>query len=145
MANLPNLPLVHKDDIVVYLRAIAKLQTPIIEVSPTFPSEDDNIAYGLYVDDVTVNDRAVNQLGIQNCASMYDATDQFNILYISYQNDPQAPVILNEINNLAANVNFFDGYTSVEFDRDVTIGQRSEIHNYTFTLTRLEFNNAYQS
>jgi hypothetical protein len=140
-----NLPLVDKAKVVTYLRDVAKIQTPIIEVSNTFPSEDDNIAYGLYVDDVTENARSVNQLGVQSCASMYNAEDQFNILYISYQNDPQAPVILNSINNLAANVNFFDGYTSVEFDRDVTIGQRSEIHNYTFTLTRLEFNNAYQS
>ena len=142
---LSNLPLVNKAGIVTYLKDVAKVQTPIIEVSSTFPSEDDNIAYGLYVDDVTENSRSVNQLGIQNCASMYDAIDQFNILYISFQNDPQAPVILNSINNLAANVNFFDGYTSVEFDRDVTIGQRSKIHNYTFTLTRLEFNNAYHS
>ena len=143
--SLSNLPLVDKAKVVTYLRDVAKLQTPIIEVSNTFPSEDDNIAYGLYVDDVTVNSRTVNQLGIQSCASMYNAEDQFNILYISFQNDPQAPVILNAINNLAGNVNFFDGYTSVEFDRDVTIGSRSEIHNYTFTLTRLEFNNAYQS
>ena len=143
--SLSNLPLVDKTKVVTYLRDVAKLQTPIIEVSATFPSEDDNIAYGLYVDDVTDNGRTINQLGVQSCASMYDAEDQFNILYISFQNDPQAPVILNSINNLAANVNFFDGYTSVEFDRDVTIGQRSEIHNYTFTLTRLEFNNAYQS
>jgi len=142
---LSNLPLVDKAKVVTYLRDVAKIQTPIIEVSNTFPSEDDNIAYGLYVDDVTENARSVNQLGVQSCASMYNAEDQFNILYISFQNDPQAPVILNSINNLAANVNFFDGYTSVEFDRDVTIGQRSEIHNYTFTLTRLEFNNAYQS
>ena len=143
--SLSNLPLVDKTKVVTYLRDVAKLQTPIVEVSATFPSEDDNIAYGLYVDDVTDNGRTINQLGVQSCASMYNAEDQFNILYISFQNDPQAPVILNSINNLAANVNFFDGYTSVEFDRDVTIGQRSEIHNYTFTLTRLEFNNAYQS
>jgi len=143
--SLSNLPLVDKTKVVTYLREVAKIQTPIVEVSATFPSEDDNIAYGLYVDDVTDNGRSINQLGVQSCASMYNAEDQFNILYISFQNDPQAPVILNSINNLAANVNFFDGYTSVEFDRDVTIGQRSEIHNYTFTLTRLEFNNAYQS
>ena len=143
--SLSNLPLVDKAKVVTYLKEVAKIQTPIIEVSGTFPSEDDNIAYGLYVDDVTDNGRSINQLGIQSCASMYNAEDQFNILYISFQNDPQAPVILNSINNLAANVNFFDGYTSVEFDRDVTIGNRSEIHTYTFNLTRLEFNNAYQS
>jgi len=142
---LSNLPLVDKAKVVTYLKTVAKIQAPIIEVSSTFPSEDDNIAYGLYVDDVTDNGRSINQLGVQSCASMYNAEDQFNILYISFQGDPQAPVILNSINDLAANVNFFDGYTSVEFDRDVTIGQRSEIHNYTFTLTRLEFNNAYQS
>ena len=138
-------PLVDKAQVVAYLRAVAKLQTPIIEVSATYPSEDDNIAYGLYVDDVTNNARTINQLAIQNCGSMYDAEDQFNILYISFQNDPQSIVIQDAIEDLAGNVNFFDGYTSVEMDREVTIGNRSEIHTYTFDLTRLEFNNAYQS
>jgi len=138
-------PLVDKAQVVAYLRAVAKLQTPIIEVSATYPSEDDNIAYGLYVDDVTNNARTINQLAIQNCGSMYDAEDQFNILYISFQNDPQSLVIQDAIEDLAGNVNFFDGYTSVEMDREVTIGNRSEIHTYTFDLTRLEFNNAYQS
>ena len=138
-------PLVDKAQIVTYLRAVARQQTPIVEVSATYPSEDDNIAYGLYVDDVTNNSRTVNQLAIQNCGSMYDAVDQFNILYISFQNDPQALVIQDAIEDLAGNVNFFDGYTSVEFDRVVTIGNRSEIHTYTFDLTRLDFNNAYQS
>ena len=142
---LSNLPLVDKTKIVTYLREVAKIQTPIIEVSANYPSEDSTIAYGLYVDQVTENSRSVNQLAVQNCGSMYDAVDQFNILYISYQNDPQSPVILNAINNLAANVNFFDGYTSVEYNREVTIGNKSEIHTYTFNLTRIEFNNAYQS
>ena len=142
---LSNLPLVNKAKIVTYLREIARLQTPIIEVSPNYPSEDSTIAYGLYVDDVTENSRTVNTLAVQNCGTMYDAVDEFNILYISYQNDPQSKVILDSINNLAANVNFFDGYTSVEYSRDVTIGNKSEIHTYTFNLTRLEFNNAYQS
>ena len=138
-------PLVDKAKIVTYLRAVARQQTPIVEVSATYPSEDDNIAYGLYVDDVTNNSRTVNQLAIQKCGAMYDAVDQFNILYISFQNDPQALVIQDAIEDLAGNVNFFDGYTSVEFDRVVTIGNRSEIHTYTFDLTRLDFNNAYQS
>jgi len=138
-------PLVDKDDLVVYLRAVARQQTPIIEVSASYPSDEDTVAYGLYVDDVTTNSRTVNQLAIQNCGSMYDAIDQFNIMYISFQNDPQSVAIQDAIEDLAANVNFFDGYTSVEFDREVTIGNRSEIHTYTFDLTRLEFNNAYQS
>lgn len=138
-------PLVDKAQVVDYLRAVAKLQTPIIEVSANYPSEDDNIAYGLYVDDVTNNARTINQLAIQYCGSMYNAEDQFNILYISFQNDPQSIVIQDAIEDLAGNVNFFDGYTSVEMDREVTIGNRSEIHTYTFDLTRLEFNNAYQS
>ena len=142
---LSSLPLVDKTKIVTYLREVAKIQTPIIEVSANYPSEDSTIAYGLYVDDVTENSRSVNTLAVQQCGTMYDAVDEFNILYISYQNDPQSPVILNSINNLAGNLNFFDGYTSVEYNRNVTIGNKSEIHTYTFNLTRLEFNNAYQS
>ena len=106
-------PLVDKAEVVTYLRAVARTQTPIIEVSPTYPSDDATVAYGLYVDDVTTNSRSVNQLAIQKCGAMYDAVDQFNIMYISYQNDPQSLVIQDAIEDLAANVNFFDGYTSV--------------------------------
>lgn len=138
-------PLVNKADIVAYLRAVARVQTPIIEVAGNYPSDEDTVAYGLYVDDVTTNSRTVNQLAIQYCGSMYDAVDQFNILYISFQNDPQSVAIQTAIEDLAANVNFFDGYKSVEFDREVTIGNKSEIHTYTFDLSRIEFNNAYQS
>jgi len=139
------LPLVNKADVVAYLMDVARLQTPIIEVSSVYPAEDDTVAYGLYVGDVTDNTRTVNTLAVQQCGTMYDAIDVFNIMYISFQNDPQSSTIQAAINNLAGNLNFFDGYTSVEFSRSITIGNRSEIHTYTFNLTRLEFNNAYIS
>jgi len=139
---LGNLPLVNKTKIATHLKEVAKLQTPIIEVSEIYPSDDSTVAYGIYVGDVTENSRSVNQLGVQSCASMYNAVDQFNIMFISYQEDRQSPIILNTINELAGNPSFFDGYTSVEYTHDVTIGNKSEIHIYTFNLTRLEFNNA---
>ena len=139
---LTHQPLVNKAEIVTYLKAVAKLQTPIIEVSSVYPSADDTVAYGLYVEDTNTSSRTVNQLAVQNCGSMYDVVDQFSIMFISYQNDKQALVILDEINKLAGNTTIFDGYLSVEYDRSVTIGNRSEIHIYTFNLTRLEFNNA---
>ena len=139
---LGNLPLVNKTKIATHLKEVAKLQTPIIEVSEVYPSDDSTVAYGIYVDECFETSRTVNQLGVQSCASMYDAVDQFNIMFISYQGDKKAPVILNTINELAGNVSFFDGYTSVEYTHDVTIGNKSEIHIYTFNLTRLEFNNA---
>ena len=139
---LTHQPLVNKAEVVAYLKAVARLQTPIIEVSDVYPSADDTVAYGLYVEDTNTSSRTVNQLAVQNCGSMYDVVDQFSIMFISYQNDKQALVILDEINKLAGNTTIFDGYLSVEYDRSVTIGNRSEIHIYTFNLTRLEFNNA---
>ena len=38
-------PLVNKDEVVVYLRAVARQQTPIIEVSANYPSDEDTVAY----------------------------------------------------------------------------------------------------
>ena len=134
-----SMPLRTKEEVVVYLNERVP-DCPIVEVSGRFPSDDDIVKYGIYVDDITMNIREPYRLGVQYGGSVYIATDVFSILYVSFQDDPQSPDTQSVIQDLAQNSLFWDGYHEVSFTRDVVIGNRSEKHFYTFELKRIEFN-----
>jgi hypothetical protein len=137
---MSNTPLIVKQQIIDYLKVVTDNLIPIIEVSPIYPSADDIVAYGIYVSDVSTKSREVNQLGTQACGSIYTMTDDFQILFVSYQDDPKWMYIEERIQDLSANSQFFDGYFEVTFVQDVVIGNKSEKRTYTFTLKRLNFN-----
>lgn len=137
---MSNTPLIIKQVIIDYIKEVADTLVPIVEVSGIYPSSDDNVAYGIYVDDVSTISREVNQLGTQACGSIYTMTDQFMILFVSFQNDPQWVFLEQRIQDMAADSQFFDGYYEVTFTQNVVIGNRSEKRTYTFNLKRLNFN-----
>jgi len=138
---MSNQPLIGKEKIIDYLRLICNELQPIVEVSDLYPAEDDIVAYGIYVGDVDYETREALQLGIQRCGSIYTAIDSFNILFVSYQNDPQREIVEDAINNLASNAEFFDGYHEVTFTEDSVLGNsKSKRITYTFNLKRLNFN-----
>jgi hypothetical protein len=133
-------PLVTKEEIILYMKELCDELTPIVTVTGIFPSNDDVVPFGVYVGDNNAQSREVNQLGIKYCGSIYTVTDQFEILYVSFQDDPLSPAVLGHINDLAANTTFFNGYFEVTFSKTEVIGNRSEKHTYTFNLKRLDFN-----
>ena len=133
-------PYITKEEIIAYMRLTCNELTPIVEVNGIYPSVDDVVPFGIYVRDCHPVSREVNQGGITNCGQIYTVTDQFEILYISFQDDPQSLVVLGTINDLAANRVFFDGYIDVTYTKTEVIGNRSEKHTYTFSMTRLDFN-----
>lgn len=137
---MSNVPLITKPQIIAYIKQIADNLVPIVEVSDIYPSADDIVAYGIYVDDVSTISREVNQLGVTKCGSVYTMTDQFTILFVSYQNDPKWIFLEERIQDMSADSAFFDGYYEVTFTQDVVIGNRSEKRTYTFNLKRLNFN-----
>jgi hypothetical protein len=67
-------------------------------------------------------------------------TDQFQILFVSVQNDPKWIFIEERIQDMSADAAFFNGYYEVTFTQDIVIGNRSEKRTYTFDLKRLNFN-----
>ena len=138
---MSNRPLVSKNEIVAYLRLVCNELNPIVEVSNLYPSDDATVAYGVYVGDVDYESREVYQLGIQKCGSIYIATDAFEILYVSYQNDPLREQVEDAVNDLASDSGFFDGYHEVTFTEDTVLGNsKSRKTTYTFNLKRLNFN-----
>lgn len=117
-----------------------------IPVYPEFPSESDKVRYGIYVSDVHQDHRNPHQLGIQYCATIYHAYDEFNITYVSYQDDPYN----QQVNAIIANLmialkddgtQLFDGYFQRDFNQVRSYGPtQAEKHTWTFSLLRLEFN-----
>ena len=137
---MSNIPLISKTAIIAYIRQVTNTLTPIVEVSDIYPSADDIVAYGVYVDDVSTISREVNQLGTTPCGSVYTMTDQFQILVVSYQNDPQWIFVEQRIQDMGSDSDFFQGYYEVTWTQDIVIGNRSEKRTYTFNLKRLNFN-----
>lgn len=133
-------PLISKEAIVEYMRATCNTLTPIVEVNGIYPSVDDIVAYGVYVRDCHPVSREVNINGVTPCGQIYTVTDQFEILYVSFQDDPQSIFVLGTINDLAADREFFSGYYEITYSKTEVIGNRSEKHTYTFSLKRLDFN-----
>lgn len=133
---------IDKDRVIAYLRLIAEREELPIEVLSEYPSVDDRVSYGIYVNSINSVDRTPYKLGIQPCGSIYIVTDQLQILYVSVQNDRQAPAMIDAIQSLAGDTAFWNGYHEVDYTQDVTIGARSQIRTYTFNLKRLDFNTA---
>ena len=134
------MPYVTQDQIVVYLRERSP-QSPVIEVFETYPKDDSITPYGVYVKDVNTETREPYRLGVTYGGSIYTETDTFQVVFVSFQGDPQSYQMREVIENMAANVVFFDGYHEVDFTKDIEIGNRSEKYTYSYSVKRLEFNN----
>lgn len=137
---MSNVPLIVKQNIIDYLKVVTETLVPIVEISGIYPAADDIVPYGIYVSDVSTRNREVYQLGTQPCGSIYTMTDDFQILFVSIQDDPKWIYIEERIQNMAADSQFFNGYFEVTFVQDVVLGNRSEKRTYTFTIKRLNFN-----
>lgn len=117
-----------------------------IPIYSDFPSDSEVVRYGIYVSDVHTVSRNPHQLGVQYCASIYHAYDEFGITYISYQDDPYNTAVNAIIANLVTaikddGVQLFDGYFERDFDQIRSYGPtQAEKHTWTFRLLRMEFN-----
>lgn len=143
--TVKNAPTVNTQQIIEVLkRDIPKAWN--IPIYDDYPSESDVVRYGVYVSDVHTVSRNPHQLGIQYCASIYHAFDEFNITYISFQDDPYNIQINAIIANLVTAIKddgkqLFDGYFERDFDQVRTYGPtQAERHTWTFRLLRMEFN-----
>ena len=135
------MPYITQPEIVAYLRERAP-QSPVIEVFETYPRDDGIAPYGVYVKDVNTETREPYRLGVTYGGSIYTETDTFQVVFISFQGDPQSYQMREVIENMAANVTFFNGYHEVDFSKDIEIGNRSEKYTYSYSVKRLEFNDA---
>lgn len=139
-----NAPLITTNEIIEALRLTIPTQWNI-PIYDDFPSIADVVRYGVYVSDVHTVSRSVNELGVTYCSKIYNAVDQFGVTYISFQDDPYNIQVNAIIANLTVDqingIPLFDGYFSVTFDQNLVYGPtQAERHDWTFQMTRLEFN-----
>jgi len=117
-----------------------------IPIYDDFPSNSEVVRYGIYVSDVHTVSRNPHQLAVQYCGAIYHAFDEFNVTYISYQDDPYNLQVNAIIGNLVTavkddGVQLMDGYFERNFDQVRTYGPtQAEKHTWTFSLVRMEFN-----
>lgn len=117
-----------------------------VPIYDEYPSDSSKVRYGLYVTAPDVVSRSVYQLAVQYCGSIYEAVDEFDVLFVSYQEDPYATTINTIVSNLVTSVKddgnqLFDGYFTRTFDQAFEYGPtRAETYTWTFSLTRLDFN-----
>ena len=137
---MSNTPLIIKQNIIDYIKVVADSLVPIVEVTGIYPSVDDIVPYGIYIDDVSTISRESYKLGVQSCGAVYTMTDQFMILFVSVQDDPKWFFIEKRIQDMSADSQFFNGYFEVTFTQDIVLGNKSEKRTYTFNLKRLNFN-----
>jgi hypothetical protein len=138
-------PFVTREQILEVLRRdiVNVVDVPIYD---EFPSDSSKVRYGLYVSAPDTVSRSVNQLAVQYCGYIYEEVDEFDILFVSFQEDPLAPTVNAIVRNILTSVKddgtqLFDGYFSRTFDQTFEYGPtRAEIYTWIFSLTRLDFN-----
>ena len=140
-------PLITQEQIVAALKAS---MTPSwnMPVYGEFPSDTTAVRFGLYAGEVVTTDRTPNGtvgLGVQTGSNVYDAKDQFDIVYISFQDDTNAYAVGGKISQLvtytfpSTNLPLFNGYHERDFVQALEYGPNRVKYTWTFRLTRLEF------
>jgi hypothetical protein len=113
-----------------------------------FASDTDIVRYGIYISDIVTTSRVPNGtvgLGVTNGSNVYNATDEFYIAYISFQQDPNIARVRDIINNLVTenypgtSVPFMNGYFERNYNEVLNYGPQRERYTWAFRLTRLEF------
>lgn len=138
-------PFVTREQILEVLRRdiVNVVDVPIYD---EFPSDTSKVRYGLYVAAPDTVNRTVNQLAVQYAGYIYEEVDEFDVLFVSFQEDPLAPTVNAIVRNILTSVKdngeqLFDGYFSRTFDQTFEYGPtRAEIYTWIFSLTRLDFN-----
>ena len=116
-----------------------------INKNTDWASDTDVVRYGIYISNIVTTNRVPNQLAVNIGANMYNATDEFYIAYISFQQDPNINRVRDMINNIVTevypgtNVQFLNGYFERSYNEVLNYGTQRERYTWTFRLTRLEF------
>lgn len=133
-------PLVTKQEIYEYLYAVCSKLSPPVDVITTYPSVGDNVAYGVYINSINAVSRTPYKLGLQPCGSIYTVTDEFYLIFVSFQNDPNAGAVVEAIQTMIEDSELWSGYHEVDFTNSITFGARNKIRTYVISAKRVNFN-----
>ena len=140
-------PLITQEQIVAAVKA-SMISSWNMPVYGEFPSDQSAVRFGLYIGEVFTTDRNPNGtvgLGVTLGSNVYNAKDQFEIVYISFQDDTNANAVNGLISQLvtyivpSTGLPLFNGYHERDFSQQLEYGPNREKYTWTFNLTRLEF------
>jgi hypothetical protein len=140
-------PLITQEQIVEALKA-SMVTSWNMPVYGEFPSDPTAVRFGLYAGEVVTTDRNPNGtvgLGVTLGSNVYNAKDQFDIVYISFQDDSNAYAVGGAISQLVtytaagATAPLFNGYHERDFTQTLEYGPNRVKYTWTFNLVRLEF------
>ena len=133
-------PYITKQEIYEYLYAVCSKLNPPVDVITTYPSTGDNVGYGVYINSINAVERTPYKLGLQKCGSIYTVTDEFYLIFVSFQNDPNAGAVVETIQTMIEDSNLWNGYHEVDFTNSITFGARNKIRTYVIRAKRVNFN-----
>lgn len=133
-------PYITKEEIYEYLYAVCSKLNPPVDVLKVYPSLSDNVGYGVYINNINAVERTPYKLGLQPCGSIYTVTDEFYIMFVSFQNDPNAEAVTETIQSMIENSNLWNGYHEVDFTNNISFGARNKIRTYVIRAKRVNFN-----
>ena len=133
-------PYLTKQEIYDYLYAVCSRLSPPVDVITTYPSLGDNVGYGVYINSINAVNRTPYKLGLQPCGSIYTVTDEFYLVFVSFQNDPNAGAVVEAINTMIEDSELWSGYHEVDFTNSISFGARNKIRTYVISAKRVNFN-----
>lgn len=133
-------PFITKQEIYEYLYAVCSKLNPPVDVITTYPSTGDNVGYGVYINSINAVERTPYKLGLQPCSSIYTVTDEFYLIFVSFQNDPNAGAVVAAIQTMIEDSDLWSGYHEVDFTNSITFGARNKIRTYVIRAKRVNFN-----
>ena len=141
-----NDPYITSKEVYIMLKSYIPKEWDVPVFSNTdWASDTDIVRYGIYVSDIVTTNRVPNQLGVTTGSNIYNATDEFYIAYVSFQQDPNLGRVRDMVNNLVTDyypgtdVPFLNGYFERDYQEVLNYGTQRERYTWTFKLTRLEF------
>lgn len=131
-------PLVTQDQVINALKArmLAKWNIPFFL---EYPKDPDKVRFGIYVSEVIVANRNPYALAVNYGGNIYHAVDQVTIVYVSFQDDPYAIQVNEQIADMLGDNVLFNGYHQRDHDQALVYGNNLEKYTWTYSLTRLEF------
>jgi hypothetical protein len=129
-------PLITTKQVAAYFR---KLKTGF-EVFEEFAVNKENNRHGIYINDPSQANRVPYQLGLATGASIYELTDQMYITLVTFQDDVNKEKAVDAITDMVLDPVLMNGYHKRDYTMQQTYLNRAEYRNFSFNLTRLEFN-----
>ena len=126
-------PGVTKTQLVDYLKS----KNLGVEIFEEIPTDETNVRHGIYVSNPMIASIATPISGFKGCGNVVIATDNFDIVVVSFQDDDKLSRVADVITDLPY-ATILGEYSDVKYTTTRNYLNRAEYRVYSFDLERLE-------